>query len=72
MSSSIMTDLKFFLELGKESEQIQKKQDQAEFEFYAKNFKLTGRHHPLWTFQSKRAIGINGEKISTNFNNIGE
>lgn len=65
MNSSIMTDLKNLLELGKEAEKIQKKQDQAEFEFYAKNFKLTGRHHPLWTLDSQRAIGINGEKILT-------
>ena len=68
MSSDIMTDLKSLLELGKEAERIEKQQEQAEFKFYAKNFKLTGKHHPLWTLNSQRAIGINGEKISTNFN----
>ena len=68
MSSDIMTDVKNLLRIGKDIEKEEKRQEQVEFEFYAKNFKLTGKHHPLWTLNSQRAIGINGEKISTNFN----
>lgn len=63
MSSSLISTCQSLLELGKKSEEIIQQQNKAEFEFFAENYKLTGKHHPLWTLDSQRAIGINGENL---------